>query len=342
MFEEIEGPENRPVSIKHLTTFKRMRRFQPYSAVVAALRESPSLVVVDDGKFAGAGNEGVRRKEPLVVPDYEKDKRYKPDIIELFHRFKKQTRSFLDCSIYAKGFGDEKDAGQIKLEEFFKPYGAIATRKRRDEDEKWKGSVFVEFDTEDEAKQFLALDPMPKYNDNELLAMSKKDYVAMKCKEKGITPSWETDKNFEDRRGQHRGGRGGGRGRGGRGRGGDRGRGRGRGNSDRRGGGRDRSPRERRDRSGSPDSRDWNGRRDKFQNSKDFKGGRRGEKPAALPKDPNNPYGFELDERGIPVVQTTTKASQIDISSNDNKRKADKGDEEVIPKKAKIEIKEDA
>ena len=57
LFKELDGPNNRPVSIKHIADFKRMRRFQPYSAIVAALRESKDLVVVDDGEFSGQGNE---------------------------------------------------------------------------------------------------------------------------------------------------------------------------------------------------------------------------------------------------------------------------------------------
>lgn len=36
-----------------------------------------------------------------------------------------------------------------------------------------QNSVFCEFSTADEAEKFLALDPKPKYGDNELLTMSK-------------------------------------------------------------------------------------------------------------------------------------------------------------------------
>ena len=63
MFKELDGPNNRPVSIKHIADFKRMRRFQPYSAIVNALRESKDLVVVDDGDYSGPGKEAVKRKE---------------------------------------------------------------------------------------------------------------------------------------------------------------------------------------------------------------------------------------------------------------------------------------
>ncbi|KAF1968115.1 hypothetical protein BU23DRAFT_515231 [Bimuria novae-zelandiae CBS 107.79] len=275
LFMELEGPRNAPVSIKHISQFKRMRRFTPYSAIVNALRESEDLVVVDDGEFAGTGKEAVKRKEPLVVPKRDGDAEYPPTLEELFNRIYKKSLNKLENCIYVKGFAAAgEEVGQIPLEQFFRPYGAVMVRKRREEDGTWKGSVFVEFDSEDSAKQFLALEPKPKYNDNELTIMSKKDYSEMKCKEKGITPEWlksEEERAASGRgrgRGGYRGDRGGrGRGRGGRGRDG-RGRG-GRFNDrdDRRDrGGRKRSrSRERRDRDGSADNRDWKKRREDFQ-----------------------------------------------------------------------------
>ena len=272
LFKQLEGPRNTPVSIKHISQFKRMRHFKPYSAIVNALRESKDLVVVDDGEYSGLGNEAIKLKEPLTVPEREGDDENPPTIDELFSRVWKKSINKLENSIYAKNFAaDGEDVGQIPLEQFFRPYGAVMVRKRREEDNTWKGSVFVEFDSEESAKQFLALEPKPKYNDNELTIMSKQAYSEMKCKEKGITPEWlktEEERN-QSSRGRGRGGRGGDRGGRGRGRGGRGGRG-GRYNDrddrrDRRG--RDRSrDRERRHRDGSADNRDWKKRRDDFQN----------------------------------------------------------------------------
>ncbi|KAJ4353632.1 uncharacterized protein N0V89_005362 [Didymosphaeria variabile] len=264
LFEQLEGPRNAPVSIKHISQFKRMRRFVPYSAIVNALRESEDLVVMDDGEFAGNGKEAVKRKEPLVVPKRDGDAEYPPTVEELFNRIYKKSMNKLENCIYVKGFAAEgEDVGQIPLEQFFRPYGSVMVRKRREEDGTWKGSVFVEFDNEESANQFLALEPKPKYNDNELTIMSKKDYSEMKCKEKGITPEWlktEEERNSSGRgrgRGGFRGDRGGrggrGRGRGGRG---------GRGRDDRRD---RRDHRDRRDRDGSADNDDWRRRRDNFQ-----------------------------------------------------------------------------
>ena len=295
-----------------------MRRFKPYSAVVEALRESEDLVVVDDGDHSGTGNEAVKRKEPLVVPTRPGDDEKKPSVEELFERMMRASINKLENCVYVKGFVDDgEDVGQISLEQFFKPYGAVMIRKRRDKDEnnRFKGSVFVEFVSEESQQQFLTLDPKPKFNDRDLVIMSKKEYSEMKCKEKGITPAWERDEEFNTSR------RSNGRGRG---RGDFRGRGRGRGGSRGRGGnqgdrfGRDR---DRRRRSGSAeDSRDWKTRRDQFQ--------KKGEesKPA------------ERDENGIPVIKDTRTAEEKD---GNKKRKADDAEHGDGAKKTKIEIKED-
>ena len=55
---QVGGTANNGVKIKLLHEFKRMRRFQPFEAVVAALKESTMLEVTDD--------ESVRRKVPLT------------------------------------------------------------------------------------------------------------------------------------------------------------------------------------------------------------------------------------------------------------------------------------
>ena len=310
LFKELDGPQNRPVSIKHIADFKRMRRFQPYSAIVAALRESKDLVVVDDGEFAGQGNEAVKRTEPIAVPARDEDEKNPPSTADLFFRLQRASSNDLGRSAYVKGFGGEGEAGQIALEQFFRPFGAVMVRKRREQDGTFKGSVFVEFDSEDSQKQFLALEPKPKFGEVELTTMGKKEYSEMKCKEKGIKPEWE--RTDGDRR-EHRDGRaGGGRGaRGGRGRGGPRGGGR--------GGRDDRNPRATRSskRDGSPaEGDDWKNRRDRFQSGKDDA--------------PAEPKEIQRDAHGVPVVQDTS-----------NKRKAEEpaGGEE---KKGKLEIKEDA
>ncbi|RMZ71891.1 hypothetical protein GMOD_00009242 [Pyrenophora seminiperda CCB06] len=322
MFMETGGPKNKPVSINHMCSFTRMRRFKPYSAVVAALRESKDLEVVDDGEFSKPGSEAIKRKEPIVVPAEDGDVENPPSTEQLFYRLKSAASVNTEKhSIYVKGFGSEEESGQIALEKFFRPYGAIQVRMRREEDGSWKGSVFVQFDSEETQKQFLALDPKPKFNDHELAIMGKREYVEMKCAEKGIKP-WHlmTPEEKTQLQQKQRESNGGGNFRGNnRGRGGFR-RGQGRGGNDRR---RDRSPRERRDRSGSVDGDDWKQRRDRFKSGRDDRGSRKEEKKE-----------IERDAYGIPVIKSTSDAPS-------NKRKADDTDATEGNPKKKVDIKQD-
>ncbi|KAI1877185.1 hypothetical protein JX265_000041 [Neoarthrinium moseri] len=213
--------ENKPVPLSTICSFKRMRRFQPYSAVVAALKDSNLLVVEGE-----EGSETVKRKNAFVP--------VKPSKIE-------------ERSIYAKGFGEEVASTQFDLEAFFAQYGSFnSVRLRRGDDGGFKGSVFVEWVDKETADKFMAVDPKPKWKDHDLLILWKADYTKEKneaIKRGEIQPS-------ASRRGNHRGrggrrdvdsdnwkerrdrdqknghrdsrGRGRGRGRGGRGRGGGR------------------------------------------------------------------------------------------------------------------------
>ncbi|WBW71018.1 La protein, tRNA chaperone Sla1 [Schizosaccharomyces osmophilus] len=151
------------VPIETIASFKRMRRYQPLEAVVAALRKSPELLEVDEA------GEKVRRKVPIVRPD--------PSAVQ---------RS-MESSVYAKGFGEEQDDTQLALENFFQQEGGeiASLRLRRDEDNKFKGSVFVEFKTPEIAQGFLEKvkgSPL-KHNETELTVMSKKEYVDMKTEQ---------------------------------------------------------------------------------------------------------------------------------------------------------------
>jgi lupus La protein len=184
-----KGVENLPVSIKHeLCKFGRMKRFQPYSAIVSALKESKFLEV-----SGSEGEEKVKRKTA-----------YDPTI----PKSKSEARS-----VYVKGFGDEDPSSQFDIEAFFAPYGPTnSVRLRRTDDKLFKGSVFVEFQDEDIAKKFLELDPKPLWKGKHILkVMSKTAYVEMKNEEirDGKTEAKpHRDNDFKGR------GRGRGRGRG--------------------------------------------------------------------------------------------------------------------------------
>lgn len=181
--------------LRTVANFKRMRRFQPFTSVVAALRESTFLEVDDSG-------EKVKRKTEL-----------KPFTA---------TNSPVSRSVYVKGFPEETKTLQVDLEKYFEGFGDIkVVRLRRTDDGKFKGSVFVEFASGDQQEAYLKLfdtEEKPKYEEKELEGMSKKAYLDMKEKQYGgkfPTNSGKKGFNaFAKDTNKGRGGRGRGRGRG--------------------------------------------------------------------------------------------------------------------------------
>ncbi|PLB41753.1 tRNA maturation protein LHP1 [Aspergillus candidus] len=198
LLSQVGGSANRPVALELLCSFKRMRRFQPRSAIVAALRDSAAVELTEN-------DTAVRRKTPL--PETVKEA-HDPGVAKVFED------KAMGRSIYAKGFGEEGPTTQLDIEAFFAPYGPTnAIRLRRTHDKLFKGSVFVEFASEEKQQAFLALDPKPQWQGKDLLIKSKKEYCEEKVKEieaGRVRPSGGRG------RGRGRGGRGHGRGRGGR------------------------------------------------------------------------------------------------------------------------------
>lgn len=169
-----------------------MKQFQPYSAIVDAVREMDDFVLVEDGDRAGFGNEAIKLKVPIVAPPPHPNANRPPTLEGLFYRMKADLTNDPSASVYIKGFevGDG-EPGQIELEEAYRPFGSVSVRKRRDDDRNFKGSVFVDFDSVETQKQFLDLDPKPKWNGKDLVIMGKREYVVAKCEEKGIKPDWD-------------------------------------------------------------------------------------------------------------------------------------------------------
>lgn len=206
LFSKVGGSANHAVPLSLLHSFKRMRRFQPFSAIVEALKTSDTLELTDN-------DTAVKRKVPL--PEDVKGE-HTDDVIKVF-----EDQS-MPRSIYAKGFGgfgSEEPTTQLDIEAFFQAYGPVkAVRLRRTLDKTFKGSVFVEFETEEKQKEFLALDPKPQWKSKDLLIKSKKEYCDEKVEEIKAGKVQPTYPSGRGGRGRDRGGRG----RGGRGRYGDR------------------------------------------------------------------------------------------------------------------------
>lgn len=142
-------------------SFKRMQHFQPREAVVEALKESQILDLVED-------NTAIQRKEPL--PEGLTGKSM--DEVQKVHEDRSMAKS-----VYAKGFGAEESTTQFDIEAWFANYGLTnSVRLRRDPHKGFKGSVFVEFDTEETQQKFLSLDPPPKWKGKDLEIKSKKQY----------------------------------------------------------------------------------------------------------------------------------------------------------------------
>ena len=225
LLEKVGGSANNAVPISVVHSFKRMRHFQPFPAIVAALKDSTILEVVDE--------ENVKRKVPLDESFNDKPM----DEVQKVYESKAMARS-----VYVKGFGEETPSTQFDIEAFFTPFGPTnAIRLRRADNKCFKGSVFVEFDSEETQKAFLALDPQPKWKGKELVIKSKKQYCDEKVEDIKSgkvrrNQNWTGDKRGGDNRdwrvrrdedrkggfkndrgkGGNRGSRGRGRGRGGR------------------------------------------------------------------------------------------------------------------------------
>ncbi|KAI7863708.1 hypothetical protein BDF14DRAFT_1841353 [Spinellus fusiger] len=92
-------------------------------------------------------------------------------------------------SIYAKGFSVDPETSKEDIRAYFTTFGRVVTVKLRlNEEKKFKGSVFIEFETPEVAAS-VAKENLT-FADQELNAMLKQDYIDMKCKEKFEGKDW--------------------------------------------------------------------------------------------------------------------------------------------------------
>ena len=270
LLDKVGGSENHPVEISLLRTFKRMRHFEPMEAIVDALKTSKTLKLVDD-------NTKVQRKQPLSKAT---DNGINTDHLRVYED------KAMPRSVYVKGFGEEKPSTQFDIEAWFSDFGPTnAIRLRRSEDKTFKGSVFAEFESEDLAQKFLALDPKPKYKDRDLQIMGKKEYCEKKVDDiKAGRIQAGKDRGHGSRDNRGRGGKF------------EKGR-----------------------RNDKEDDRDWRTRRDE-----DRKNGFRDDKRRDhRDRDRKRRSSIEKDDRGIPVVKETSAEEQAQAKEKHEKDKKD-------------------
>ncbi len=148
------------VKIATLATFARLKALSTEASVIAAaLRGSKELLEVnEDGTL-------VRRKTELA------------DGVDLSNN-----------NIYMKGFGNDATLDEIEAFLLNEKLNVKCVRMRyyKDgEERKFKGSVFVELGSEEEAKEAVTREYTYGSENKKLLVMSKNDYLESKKNEKG-------------------------------------------------------------------------------------------------------------------------------------------------------------
>jgi len=135
------------VSLEIVASFARMKNLTTdLNVIIKALKnyKSPVIELSEDDK-------NIRRINPLPEED-----------------------NLTKKSIYAKKFPTNYTLEQIQ--QFFQPFGHVASvRLRRALNRQFKGSVFVEFNTIEEAKKVSEL--KLKFNNADLIVMMKQDYL---------------------------------------------------------------------------------------------------------------------------------------------------------------------
>ncbi|XP_076283757.1 la autoantigen-like [Lasioglossum baleicum] len=145
--------------------FKMLASMSKDANVVLKALESSELIEVSEDK------KKIRRSTKHPLPVYNEE-----------YRKAQEART-----VYVKGF-PVNDTNIEKLKNFFnayEPFENIIMRKYNDSDKKlrFKGSIFIQFKTLEDAKAFMAREPM-KYGDTELIKKWSVDYCAFKAKEK--------------------------------------------------------------------------------------------------------------------------------------------------------------
>lgn len=151
------------VKISVLLTFKRLAAITKDPAVIAsAIKDNTDGILEVDET-----NEKIRRKLDNAIPVADQE----------------FLNKMIDRSIYCKGF--PKTASMDELLEYAATLGdktVIKVTPRRFKTKEFKGSLYLTFNTKEQAENFLKQESV-KYNDVELERMWEKDFLEEKKKE---------------------------------------------------------------------------------------------------------------------------------------------------------------
>ncbi|XP_017885645.1 la protein homolog [Ceratina calcarata] len=152
-----------PMSV--MLTFKMLASMSKDADVILKAIESSDLMEVSEDK------KKIRRSPNHPLPVYNEE-----------YRKAQEAKT-----AYVKGF-PLQDTNIEKLKAFFKdfePFENIVMRKYQDKDKKlqFKGSIFVQFKTLEDAKAFMARESV-KYGDTELIKKWSVDYTLEKAQER--------------------------------------------------------------------------------------------------------------------------------------------------------------
>ncbi|XP_061169603.1 lupus La protein homolog [Saccostrea echinata] len=164
------------VSLATMTKFNRLKQLTTNHKIIAtALRKSDSglIQVSKDNVF-------IRRNPDIPIPENTEERR----------------NDFNDRSAYVKGF--PLNASLDSLIAYFEKIAPVDTvYMRRDQEKKFKGSVFITFHKKEDTEKFLA-EPESKYEDAVLIKKSKQEYFQKREDEKKQKKLEQLRKKKED------------------------------------------------------------------------------------------------------------------------------------------------
>lgn len=153
------------ITIECLTTFNRLKQLSTdFEEICKALKKSDSgLLEINDTDFK------VRRSKDKPIPSFDD-----PEVIKAKKR----------KTIYMKGF--PKTYTMDDVSEYLRKNGAepVFVKMRKTDDYKFKGSVFTELETQEQADALIANKELKIDDEEAMIIMKREDYFEMKHQER--------------------------------------------------------------------------------------------------------------------------------------------------------------